>query len=194
MGGSFFLNSLGSVAGGRGNGGKEQTAAHQHKEEQTAKAIHGDSVFHKVRQAAVQAASRRSVHAGTSVCSRIVRRQEMISLLRAFSNTFKASTCPESLSPRTRGRALSASVVSMKCAMGDNAMNISILEGYPFCAKLPAEHPCSSVCLRGGGILSGAFLHIGTASLDDKGAPCGYCTNESAWRTACLMHTPRTCL
>ena len=72
-------------------------------------------------------------------------------------------------------------------------MNISILEGYPFCAKLPAEHPCSSVCLRGGGILSGAFLHIGTASLDDKGAPCGYCTNESAWRTACLMHTPRTC-
>ena len=56
MGGSFFLNSLGSVAGGRGNGGKEQTAAHQHKEEQTAKAIHGDSVFHKVRQATVQAA------------------------------------------------------------------------------------------------------------------------------------------
>lgn len=94
----------------------------------------------------------------------------------------------------TRGRALSASVVSMKCAMGDNAMNISILEGYPFCAELPAEHPCSSVCLRGGGILSGAFLHIGTASLDDKGAPCGYCTDESAWRTACLMHTPRTCL
>lgn len=134
--------------------------------------------------------SRRSVHAGTSVCSRIVRRQEMISLLRAFSNTFKASTCPESLSPRTRGRALSASVVSMKCAMGDNAMNISILEGYPFCAELPAEHPCSSVCLRGGGILSGAFLHIGTASLDDKEAPCGYCTDESAWRTACLMHTP----
>ena len=72
--------------------------------------------------------SRWSVHAGTSVCSRIVRRQEMISLLRAFSNTFKASTCPESLSPRTRGRTLSASVVSMKCAMGDNAMNVSILK------------------------------------------------------------------
>ena len=49
-------------------------------------------------------------------------------------------------------------------------MNISILEGYPFCVELPAEHPCSSVCLRGGGILSGAFLHIGTASLDDKGS------------------------
>ena len=37
IGGVFSLNSLGSVAGGRGNGGKEQTAAHQHKEEQTAK-------------------------------------------------------------------------------------------------------------------------------------------------------------
>lgn len=135
--------------------------------------------------------SRRSVHAGTSVCSRIVRRQEMISLLRAFSNTFKASTCPESLSPRTRGRTLSASVVSMKCAMGDNAMNVSILKvisPVQSFRRNPLQR--SSVCLRGGGILSGAFLHIGTASLDDKGAPCGYCTDESAWRTACLMHTP----
>ena len=79
--------------------------------------------------------SRRSVHAGTSVCSRIVRRQEMISLLRAFSNTFKASTWPESLSRRTGGRALPASVFSMKCAMSDTAMNVSILEGYPLSAQ-----------------------------------------------------------
>ena len=69
MGGSFFLNSLGSVAGGRGNGGKEQTAAHQHKEKQTAKAIHGDSVFHKVRQTTVQAAFPAERARGTSVCS-----------------------------------------------------------------------------------------------------------------------------
>ena len=139
--------------------------------------------------------SRRSVHAGTSVCSRIVRRQEMISLLRAFSNTFKASTCPESLSRRTGGRALPASVVSMKCAMSDTAMNVSILEGYPLCAELPGNSlQRSSVCLCGGGILSGAFLHIGIVSLDDKGAPYGYCTDESAWRTARRMRTPRTCL
>jgi len=79
--------------------------------------------------------------------------------------------------------------------MSDTAMNVSILEGYPLCAELPGNTlQRSSVCLYGGGILSGAFLYIGTASLDDKGAPCGYCTNESAWRTACLMHTPRTCL
>ena len=139
--------------------------------------------------------SRRSVHAGTSVCSRIVRRQKMISLLRAFSNTFKASTWPESLFRRIGGRALPASVVSMKCAMGDNAMNISILEGYPFCAELPAEHPCSSVCLRGGGILSGAFLPISALpALMTKGLLTATVPTKALGRTACLMHTPRTCL
>ena len=104
MGGSFFLNSLGSVAGGRGNGGKEQTAAHQHKEEQTAKAIHGDSVFHKVRQAAVQAAfpeerARRDIR---MLPNRKTSGDDFA--FTCISNTFKASTCPESLSPRTRGR------------------------------------------------------------------------------------------
>ena len=58
----------------------------------------------------------------------------------------------------------------MKCAMGDNAMNISILEGYPFCAKFPANNLCSSVCLGAEADTSGAF-HSHTASLDDKGAP-----------------------
>ena len=192
MGGSFFLNSLGSVAGGRGNGGKEQTAAHQHKEEQTTKAIHGDSVFHKVRQAAVQAAFPEE---------RARRDIRMLPNRKTSGDDF-AFTCilkyiqgqHMSGKPFTANQGQGSLRISMKCAMGDNTMNISILEGYPFCAELPAEHPCSSVCLRGGGILSGAFLHIGTASLDDKGAPCGYCTDESAWRTACLMHTPRTCL
>lgn len=67
MGGGFFLNNWGAV-GGRGNGGKEQTAAQHDKKEQPAKAIHGDSVFHKVRQAAFRPRSRRNVHAGPSIC------------------------------------------------------------------------------------------------------------------------------
>ncbi|EGW44312.1 hypothetical protein HMPREF0178_02862 [Bilophila sp. 4_1_30] len=51
----------------------------------------------------------------------------------------------------------------------------------PLCAELPGNTlQRSSVCLCGGGILSGAFLHIGIVSLDDKGAPYGYCTDESA--------------
>ena len=79
--------------------------------------------------------------------------------------------------------------------MSDTAMKVSILEGYPLCAELPGNTlQRSSVCLCGGGILSGAFLHIGIVSLDDKGAPYGYCTDESAWRTARRMRTPRTCL
>ena len=140
--------------------------------------------------------SRRSVHAGTSVCSRIVRRQKMISLLRAFSNTFKASTWPESLSRRTGGRALPASVFSMKCAMSDTAMNVSILEGYPLCAELPGNTlQRSSVCLYGGGILSGAFLPISALpALMTKGLLTATVPTKALGRTACLMHTPRTCL
>ena len=136
MGGSFFLNSLGSVAGGqRGNGGKEQTAAHQHKEEQTAKAIHGDSVFHKVRQATVQAAFPEE---------RARRDIRMLPNRKTSGDDF-AFTCilkyiqgqHMSGKPFTanQGQELPASVVSMKRAMSDSAMNVSILEGYPLSAQ-----------------------------------------------------------
>ena len=74
-------------------------------------------------------------------------------------------------------------------------MNVSILEGYPLSAQSFRGTPFSAqayACAEA--VLSGAFLHIGIVSLDDKGAPYGYCTDESAWRTARRMRTPRTCL